>query len=239
MLRYYGTSLFTMKALLVIVLFVAALSALHAETRIFTDTSGRTTKAELSGIDGDNVILKREDGQVFKIKASTFSPPDIAYFKEHGLRDSPAAPVAVAAPNKPDTLPGNAVIIEAFIDGPSELRVRKDGIYWINFDNAKPGKHDNEHYPTYVNGKPWQPGWKEPRKSRGADRTAVHGVVFGVNPEKLDFKLLAVTLSRDLTGIEKRDEIKVTVADKELSILIPDSQSGSRWYKFALYPKQQ
>ena len=212
-------------------------STLRAETRAFTDTSGRTIRGELVGTNGDFVTIKREDGQNFTVKASNFSPADIDYFKEHGLKAAPAPEAKATPAENSDALPANALVIEAFIDGPSELRVRKDGLYWINFDNAKPGKHDNANYPTYINGKAWQPGWKNARKARGADKSSVHATSSN-DPGKLELKLLAVTLARGQTGIEKRDEIKVSVVDQELSIIIPDGQSGARWYKFALIPKK-
>lgn len=65
------------------------LLALHAETRVFTDNAGRTLKAEFVGAEGDVVTLKREDGTLVTAKAGTFSPPDIAYLKEHGLQYTP------------------------------------------------------------------------------------------------------------------------------------------------------
>ncbi|MES2505964.1 MAG: hypothetical protein V4599_04635, partial [Verrucomicrobiota bacterium] len=129
--------------------------------------------------------------------------------------------------------PANSVIIEALIDGPSELRVKKDGIYWINGGNAKPGRHLGQEMPIYVNGKAWQPNWKEPHKDRGVDRTSTKSVE-GLDPQKLEFKLLNVTTLRGDSGIEDRDPIKVRLIEEELSIYIPDIQGGSMWYRFAL-----
>jgi hypothetical protein len=124
-------------------------------------------------------------------------------------------------------------MIEVLIDGPSELRVKKDGIYWINGGNAKPGRHDGQEEPTYVNGKSWRPNWKNARQDRGVDRTATKSLD-GIDPAKVKFNLRMVGITRDGNGIEKRDEISVTMIGEELSILIPDSQSGSRWYRFEL-----
>jgi hypothetical protein len=132
-----------------------------------------------------------------------------------------------------DTKGPQTFVIETLIDGPSELRVKKDGIYWINGGNAKPGRHEGQEFPTYVNGKSWRPNWKESRKDRGVDRSATKSLD-GIDPTKIDIKLVMVGFTRDAVGIEKRDEIRTSRPGDELSIVIPDSQSGSRWYRFEL-----
>lgn len=132
-----------------------------------------------------------------------------------------------------DTKGPQTFVIETLIDGPSELRVKKDGIYWINGGNAKPGRHDGQEEPTYVNGKSWRPNWRESEKDRGVDRSASKSLD-GVDPAKTEFKLVMVGFARDSVGIEKRDQIQITRKGDELSIVIPDSQSGSRWYRFEL-----
>lgn len=142
-------------------------------------------------------------------------------------------PIGHAAESKDN----KAVVIETLIDGPSELRVKKDGIYWINGGNAKPGRHDGQEEPTYVNGKSWRPNWRESEKDRGVDRSATKSVD-GLNPTKTEFKLVMVGFARDSAGIEKRDQIQITRKGAELSIIIPDSQSGSRWYRFELIQRQ-
>lgn len=124
-------------------------------------------------------------------------------------------------------------IVEALIDGPSELRVKKDGIYWINGENAKPGRHGGQEESCYVNGKSWRPVWKNARQERGVDRTATKNVE-GIDPTKLEVKLAMVGISRKSSGIENRDAIRTSLVDGELSILIPDGQSGSRWYRLEL-----
>lgn len=127
-------------------------------------------------------------------------------------------------------------MIEVLIDGPSELRIKKDGIYWINGENAKPGRHEGQEVPTYVNGKSWRPNWKNSRQDRGVDRTATKSLD-GIDPTKVQFNLRMVGMTRDGSGIEKRDEIRTSMAGDEFSIIIPDSQSGSRWYRFELIQK--
>jgi len=140
---------------------------------------------------------------------------------------------SLAAIQAAETKGEQTVVIEALIDGPSELRVKKDGIYWINGENAKPGRHEGQEKSTYVNGKSWKPNWKEPRNDRGIDRSATKNVE-GIDPTKIEFKLVMVALTRDGTGIEQRDAVRNALLSKEFSIIIPDGQTGPRWYRFEL-----
>ena len=73
-----------------------------AETRVFTDSTGRTIRGELAGVQGDFVTIKREaDGQTFTVKATNFSKPDIEYFTAHGLKPSTAATTTANAAGTP------------------------------------------------------------------------------------------------------------------------------------------
>lgn len=204
-----------------------------AEPRVFTDKTGRTFKAELLSVKGPSATLKGADGRVYVISISNLCEADHQFLQQQkSLADTAANP---AATNQ-QPVPANSVIIEALIDGPSELRVKKDGIYWINGGNAKPGRHHGQELPTYVDGRAWSPNWKEPRKERGVDRSSTKNVE-GISPLEIEFKLLNVTLNRGDLGVEQRDPIRVTMVEDELSILIPDTQGGSMWYRFALVRK--
>jgi len=212
----------------------------QAESRIFTSTAGQTKKGELVSVNGDQVTIKWEDGTTATLKTSDFSGADNTYFKEHAStapKADPADPAPPATPSPAEAaLPADALVIQALVDGPSELRVKKGGIYWINGRNAKPGKYSAGYYPTYVGGVAWVPVWSN-SKPRGKDKTAVHSVNIP-DPLNLDFKLITVGVEKNSPGIEKRDEIKLSVDGEEFSIEIPDRQAGARWYKFALIPKK-
>lgn len=208
-------------------------SPLGAEPRVFTDKEGRSIAAELISVKGDVVTLKRGDGQVYTVQKDIFSEADIQYLEE---QEKAAAASAIPVLG-PEPAPPNSVVIESLIDGATELRVKKDGIYWISGPAAKPGRHLGQEFPTYVDGKSWRPVWKEPRKERGTDRSATKSVA-GLDPHKIEFKLLNVTLNQGGHGIEKRDPILLGIVEEELSIIIPDSQGGSRWYRFALIKKE-
>lgn len=138
-----------------------------------------------------------------------------------------------------DAYPPNAIVIEALIDGQSELRVTKNSIYWIHTGgSAKPGRHGKVKEPTYINGQPWTPVWNKNAEDRGDDQCSPYALTQTVKPDKLNFKLLAVTQARAMEGVDVRDPIKIVMVGDELSITIPDRQIGSRWYKFVLTPEK-
>jgi lipoprotein NlpI len=156
----------------------------------------------------------------------------IAVDSEMKVQDTIAAGALAPAPG----LPAGGLIIEALIDGPSELRVQKEGIYWINESNAKPGRHNGVKEPTYVNDVPWQPEWDDPG-DRGTDKSKPYHLAQRLDPGRLELNLISVSSKRGESGIEQRDPIKTKGLGSDLSVYIPDTLSGARWYKFALVPK--
>lgn len=90
----------------------------HAELRSFIDVSGRTLRGELISTAGDTVVIKREDGQVFTLKASEFCPADVAYFKEHGMK--PAASGAASVPDKAALIASYQARVKAVAQQPYE-----------------------------------------------------------------------------------------------------------------------
>lgn len=126
------------------------------------------------------------------------------------------------------------LIVEALIDGSTELRVTDEGIYWAILGGvAKPGRHEGQDEPTYVNGSSWRPRYEENRQDRGTDSSAVYRVP--LFPEMMKFELLMVGTARDSNGVERRSPISERRTDKEYTLVIPDNEGGSRWYKIRLY----
>ena len=89
------------------------------EVRVFTDNQGRIFRGSLESVNGQFVTIKREDGQTFTLKASNFSPVDVNYFKQHGLKDEAPAPATNGAATSPATTPGTAAS-----DAPLRLTVK-------------------------------------------------------------------------------------------------------------------
>lgn len=217
----------TAAILLMLLLQCGAAVCLSAEMRSFTSKDGFTTKAEFVSVKGDYVTLKREDGQEITVKVDVFARVDIDYIREQAVKAGVPITGLLVPP------PVETLVVEAHIDGPSEFRVKKGAVYWINGPNAKPGRHDGKNLPTYLNGKEWKPVWQIPDKDRGRD-TCAEEAVSGIDPNAFTFTLISVGETREATGIEKRDGIEVSTKEGELAIRIPDSQGGSRWYKFEL-----
>jgi len=81
------------------------------EYRNFTDTKGRTIRATLVSIRGDDVTLKRDDGHEFTVKAATLSSSDIEYLKTRGLVMSQAPATAQVPTTAPSSSPSRNLAI--------------------------------------------------------------------------------------------------------------------------------
>jgi len=126
------------------------------------------------------------------------------------------------------------IVVEARIDGNSELWVTPTGIYWKNLDReSKPGRYDGKSEPTYVNGKEWMPEWGKPDQEGGADLSQSYALPIGKADYR--FELIAVGSQRGGQGIEERDPVEVRTQEASMVIRIPDHQPGGRWYRFRLY----
>jgi hypothetical protein len=127
------------------------------------------------------------------------------------------------------------ITIKAYVDGPSELHVTPDGVYWINGKNAKPGKLDGANFPTYVNGEAWFPLWQNRTHDRGEDKSFPHSLQ---SPSiDFDFKLISVGYTKDDNEMVKRTPVTYQKEGPEYVVYIPDPEPGAMWYTFVLTPK--
>src|SRR5215208_863461 len=53
------------------------------------------------------------------------------------------------------------IMIEALIDGRSQLILRKNTAQWYHLDFAVPGRWGDINDPTLINGKEWFPAWPD------------------------------------------------------------------------------
>ena len=120
------------------------------------------------------------------------------------------------------------IVIEAYIDGPSTLRFTRNGFYWQNGANAKPGRMGKSQ-PTYINGKPWTPKWRKDGSDRGEDTS--NNYPWNIPSVELTCELISVTEQRGKTDIEKRTPIETKRENGEYCLRIPDPEPGARWYK--------
>jgi hypothetical protein len=135
-----------------------------------------------------------------------------------------------------DTPASAPLTVQAYVDGPSELHVTQEGVYWINGNNAKPGRLDGAKFPTYVDGEAWFPLWHNQRQDRGVDKSFLH--VVNSSSLDFDFKLISVGYAKDDMGIVARTPVSFGMESSEYVVHIPDPQPGAMWYKFVLVPRK-
>lgn len=124
------------------------------------------------------------------------------------------------------------IIVRALVDGPSELIVTTNGFHWKNGMNAKPGRHEGRNEPTYINDKAWYPKWAKANEERGTDKSETYS--FPLATLEMEFELLAVGDTKDVTTIEPRTQPTMSHGEGKLVISIPDPEPGSKWYVFSL-----
>jgi len=124
------------------------------------------------------------------------------------------------------------LIIDAFVDGPSTLHLTPDGLYWTNGTHEKPGKWHGANEATYVNGVAWNPVWGRPQSNSGPDKSQLYPLK--LNSVDVNFHLVAVTQERGEPGKEKRTPPIAKRDGVEFIVIIPDPESGPRWYRFSL-----
>ena len=73
-------------------LLALAAAGLHAETRTLTDRQGRSLKAEILSVNGDQVSIKRDDGQTFTLSLATLSDDDQKALKAWAAKQAAMVP---------------------------------------------------------------------------------------------------------------------------------------------------
>ena len=174
--------------------------------------------------DGKHALSGSADGTIRLWKLEPSSTP------------SKPVPAAMDAQRSLEATTPKEFLVEALIDGDSKLHIKPTGIYWENGEAAKPGHHDGQNEPTYVNGKPWQPVWANPDEEKGYDKSDLFALPIG--QIDLDFKLVAVTERRGETGIDERSPVTMRTENGEQILLIPDEEDGDRWYTIRLFHKK-
>jgi len=135
-----------------------------------------------------------------------------------------------------DSPASGPLTVQAYVDGPSELHVTPEGVYWINGPNAKPGRLDGANFPTYINGEAWFPLWHNMRQDRGVDKSFRH--VIHSDSLEFDFKLISVGYTKDDGGMVRRSPVMSEMEGADYVIHIPDPEPGAMWYKFVLTPRK-
>ena len=131
--------------------------------------------------------------------------------------------------------PIRSFVIEALIDGDSELHITQEGIYWKQHGTnaSKPGRFHRRNEPTYVNGKPWMPTWGKPKEESGDDRTAILPLPIG--ELRFGFEIIAIGDRPRMPGIQQRSPVTIQNEQGEQVLSIPDKEAGSKWYTIRLF----
>lgn len=132
----------------------------------------------------------------------------------------------------------DSILIEALIDGDSELHLIPGGVYWkqLAVSSTKPGRHEGHNEPTYVNGRAWMPVWQKPDEERGADQSELFRLP--IEDIDFDFKVIAIGDRRGQRVIHDRTKPSFRTEGMEQVLLIPDPEAGSQWYTILLSRKK-
>jgi hypothetical protein len=124
------------------------------------------------------------------------------------------------------------ITVVAYIDGPSTLHLSLKGLYWTNGVNAKPGRHEAENYPTYIDTKPWMPKWGKDGDDRGSDTSDVYPLALS----SVDYELEVAGISdkKNSSKVDRRTMPSSERKDREFLVHIPDPEVGAKWYKLRL-----
>ncbi len=144
-----------------------------------------------------------------------------------------AGPIA-ETPSAPEATTAGGLLIEALVDGDSDLHITPEGIFWVSGNSSKPGRHLGRNEATYVNGTPWFPDWQSPAAT-GPDKSAIYPIRLPLENLK-NLQLESVGANRGSSGIQKRKPLSMVRQDNEIVIRIPDPEAGSRWYRFRIVP---
>lgn len=213
---------------------LTAVNFLRQDYRLISDlaqvdfTEGDWAKWQKRAKEGEKEQTKGPDGFPFKSSADwVWGEADVcslgAIVSANMIK---ATSTSLGGPAAINAMP-IVLTVEAFVDGPSTLYVRKDGVMWVNGGNAKPGLNRE---PTYVNGQRWMPKWAAAAQERGPDRSDL----FPLMLQSLDLQVSLVSNMKE-RGMEQidpsRKQIEIRKRQIDFEIVIPDPEPGQRWYK--------
>lgn len=138
----------------------------------------------------------------------------------------------------PWSKPVESIVIEALVDGKSDLIVLPDGLAWRHHSWNKPGELEDKRRFVLVNGRKWYPQWSrtEPTEA-SADVSEMYPLRIG--PVAHDTHVLSIQEERGGKHVPERGKVKgVQNEDTEglLVVTIDDAKSGPAWYRLLLTP---
>jgi len=128
------------------------------------------------------------------------------------------------------------ITVRAFIDGRSQLRLKRNTATWQNFDYAAPGRQGGRDEATTINGVQWRPIWDDSDLSPEVRvEKALSDTFEGVKPT-----LAAEMMNVTLTKIRCREDASVVQqpsAENDFTTIVEfndDQIGGADWYEVKL-----
>ena len=196
------------------------------------------SKRMANGIAGLNQIYltRFEAVKTGQLKAGNLEEANLASEKVAKLTEEMKALTLLLPDEKPmlGKLPKKEepILIDALVDGSSELHVLKEGLRWVQKGSAaKPGLfEENKRQATYVNGKSWIPIWHL-EGSRGADVSDVYPIATA--GAKVLVELIGTSSKRGGKN-EDKGSLNLQAKEDHMVIGIPDPAFGARWYRIRI-----
>jgi hypothetical protein len=127
------------------------------------------------------------------------------------------------------------VMVEALIDGRSQLILNRNTAQWVHIDFAAPGRLDFQNEPTIINGKEWFPVWPDVPDAENRFCNCYSSIFKGVAPA-----LPETNMTVALKVIQGRGDVwiaQMPTSDNDHTLIIDfddDPYGGAETYKIEL-----
>ena len=118
------------------------------------------------------------------------------------------------------------LVVKAYIDGKSVLKVQGGKLWWEHKEDSLPGKWDKHNEPTVVNDNEWFPDWDGPQSA------PLENAVPFISNIMQEIRVHKIKSRGKVTILQQP-----TAANKNiLAVLFDDSKAGGAdWYEIELY----
>ena len=212
--------------------------ALPAEAKAVVEELAQRVNAGIAGLN-QIYVTKLDAVKTTQLKSGNLEAANLASAKISELSEEIKTLAPAAAPDQaPAAGPARkfeAVVVDALVDGNSELHVTKDGLRWVHKGSfAKPGLWEKgKTQSTYINGKAWEPTWQLP-DTRVADVSDVFPLP--TPAPKVVVELISTSTKRGGKN-ENKGTLAVQPKENHVVVGIPDPAGGGRWYRLRIAEK--
>ena len=137
------------------------------------------------------------------------------------------------SPDDPYSREMDEIVVEALIDGRSNLHVAPEGLYWEHQAWDKPGARDERGKYVVVNGSKWYPQWDHTSPETGhPDKSDIYPLKLG--PGIWELRLMSIIDGDGGRANPGRGEIKLEPEVESATVEINDGPNGPGLYRFRL-----